>query len=304
MRSTRSSAKKKTAPITESSNDLENSNQPVDHRKKEDLSRFKLQPKQKINSKRPHVTAEYDESTSPKKPANKLAGKTLIENKPEHWEEVLKNLREMRKDFDAPVDTMGCDQCPDEAASPQDKRFQTLLSLMLSSQTKDQVTHAAMLRLREHGCSLLNILNTTDEKLGELIYPVGFWKTKVKNIKRSSEMIRDVFNSDIPNTVDGLCKLPGVGPKMAHLCMKTAWGEITGIGVDTHVHRICNRLGWVKSKTPEETRKILEGWLPYDLWSEVNHLLVGFGQQTCLPVKPKCDTCLNNHLCPFSGKQK
>lgn len=79
--------------------------------------------------------------------------------------------------------------------------------------------------------------------------------------------------------------------------------------MDTHVHRICNRLGWVKTKTPEETRKCLESWLPHELWKEVNHLLVGFGQQTCTPLKPQCVTCLNNNICPFGisnlkGKQK
>lgn len=89
---------------------------------------------------------------------------------------------------------------------------------------------------------------------------------------------------------------------MAHLCMKTAWNEITGIGVDTHVHRISNRLGWVETKTPEETRKSLQRWLPKELWDEVGLLLVGFGQQTCQPVRPQCATCLNNTLCPF-GKE-
>ncbi|RZC36914.1 HhH-GPD domain containing protein, partial [Asbolus verrucosus] len=81
--------------------------------------------------------------------------------------------------------------------------------------------------------------------------------------------------------------------------MKTAWGEVTGIGVDTHVHRITNRLGWVKTKTPEDTRKGLEKWLPKEHWSELNNLLVGFGQQVCKPVKPQCATCLNNSVCAY-----
>jgi len=280
---------------------------------KVDLSQFKLASKQKIkvatsSRKREHIQVQYEEVLPSKVQKEapieaNLVEQSLLKNMPSNWEEVLKNLREMRKNLDAPVDTMGCEQCPDEKASPEDKRFQALLSLMLSSQTRDQITHAAMLRLRAHGCSLTNILNTSDEKLGELIFPVSFWKTKVKNIKRTAEMIRDTFNSDIPKTSEDLCKLPGVGPKMAHLCMKTAWGQITGIGVDTHVHRITNRLGWVKTKTPEATRKALEGWLPFDLWTEVNHLLVGFGQQTCLPIRPQCTTCLNNQLCPFGRKE-
>ncbi|KAF2887718.1 hypothetical protein ILUMI_18455, partial [Ignelater luminosus] len=211
-----------------------------------DLSQFEIQSKQKIKVesantkklvKRQHLEVEYDEdlvkdnkikkeSKEESVDANTSKGSSRM---PPNWKEVLQNLQEMRKEQDAPVDTMGCEQCPDEKASPEDKRFQTLISLMLSSQTKDQVTHAAMLKLREHGCSITNILNTSDEKLGELIYPVSFWKTKVKNIKRTSEMLRDTFNGDIPNTVEDLCRLPGVGPKMAHLCMKTAWGQITGI---------------------------------------------------------------------------
>lgn len=101
-----------------------------------------------------------------------------------------------------------------------------------------------------------------------------------------------------------MCELPGVGPKMAHICMQIAWGEVSGIGVDTHVHRICNRLKWVRkpTKTPEETRKGLEDWLPKPLWREVNHLLVGFGQETCLPRFPKCLECLNKDICPYTSK--
>lgn len=91
---------------------------------------------------------------------------------------------------------------------------------------------------------------------------------------------------------------------MAHICMSTAWREITGIGVDVHVHRISNRIGWLPkpTKEPEQTRVGLEAWLPQNLWAEVNHLLVGFGQTVCLPIKPKCHTCLNRELCPFGMK--
>lgn len=249
--------------------------------------------------KRKHIKLEYDAPLveTPQTSCSKNS-KTM----PPNWKAVLENLREMRKGFDAPVDSMGCDKCYDTNAKAEVIRYQSLLSLMLSSQTKDQVTHAAMLRLREHGCTIDQILATSDEELGKLIIPVGFWKSKVKYIKNTSEILKKQYNYDIPKTVVDLCKLPGVGPKMAHLCMKTAWGEVTGIGVDTHVHRISNRLGWVNTKKPEETRKVLESWLPYELWSEVNHLLVGFGQQICQPTKPQCATCLNHNLCPYGKK--
>ncbi|XP_074027524.1 nth-like DNA glycosylase 1 [Leptinotarsa decemlineata] len=256
-------------------------------------------------SKRKHIKVEYEATSQVKSECteNSEIQIPLIDKKaPYNWETVLTNLREMRKNCDAPVDTMGCHKCHEEDALPNVMRYQILISLMLSSQTKDQVTHAAMEKLKNHGCTVENILKTSDEKLGELIYPVGFWKSKVKYIKRTTEILEKEYNSDIPDTVEKLCKLPGVGPKMAHICMNTAWGQVTGIGVDTHVHRISNRLGWVDTKTPEETRKALEGWLPYDLWSEVNHLLVGFGQQICQPVRPQCATCLNHEICPYGIK--
>uniref|UniRef100_T1HK04 Endonuclease III homolog n=3 Tax=Rhodnius TaxID=13248 RepID=T1HK04_RHOPR len=210
----------------------------------------------------------------------------------------------MRKDLNAPVDTMGCHMCHDRTADAKVQRYQTLVSLMLSSQTKDQVTHAAMLRLRNHGLTVDNILKTDENLLGKLIYPVGFWKRKVAFIKKTTEILKTNYQEDIPSSVEELCKLPGVGPKMAHLAMDIGWGEVSGIGVDTHVHRIANRLGWVpkETKTPEATRKALQDWLPQSQWSEVNRLMVGFGQTVCKPVTPQCEKCLNKKLCPTAAK--
>ncbi|XP_005805175.2 endonuclease III-like protein 1 isoform X1 [Xiphophorus maculatus] len=229
--------------------------------------------------------------------------------KTEHWEppdwmKQLGFIREMRSCRDAPVDNMGAEKCYDTQAPAHVRRFQVLVSLMLSSQTKDQVTGAAMQRLRAHGCTAENIVATDDKKLGELIYPVGFWRNKVKFLKQTSAMLVTEFGGDIPNSVEGLVRLPGVGPKMAHLAMDIAWDQVSGIGVDTHVHRISNRLGWLKkpTKNPEDTRKALEEWLPRELWSEINWLLVGFGQQVCLPVSPLCSVCLNQYSCPSAHK--
>ncbi|KAG7302727.1 hypothetical protein JYU34_012681 [Plutella xylostella] len=245
--------------------------------------------------KKTHVKIEY-EKESPKKEDGGLW-------EPPHWRNFLLNLRNMRANKDAPVDTMGCHKAMDEEASPQVMRYQSLLALMLSSQTKDQVTFAAMERLKARGCTVDNILQLSDEELGKLIYPVGFWKTKVKYIKKTTQTLKEQYNGDIPDSVEKLCKLTGVGPKMAHICMQVAWNKTTGIGVDTHVHRISNRIGWVKkpTATPEDTRKALESWLPFDLWSEVNHLMVGFGQTICQPISPICNECLNNDICPSRG---
>lgn len=125
-------------------------------------------------------------------------------------------------------------------------------------------------------------------------------QNKSKFLIKTCEILLDQFAGDIPDSVDKLVKLPGVGPKMAHICMNAAWGVVTGIGVDTHVHRISNRLGWVErpTKEPEKTRKELEKWIPYELWDEINVLLVGFGQTICTPTGPKCEGCLVNKLCP------
>lgn len=206
----------------------------------------------------------------------------------------------MRKSRDAPVDSQGCEKTADVNESPETVRYQVLISLMLSSQTKDQVTFAAMEKLKAYGLTIENILKTPSSKIGELIYPVGFWKKKADYIKDATKICAEKYNDDIPPTVEELVKLPGVGPKMAHITMNVAWGQVTGIGVDTHVHRISNRLGWVKkpTKVPEETRIAVESWLPREEWDELNVLLVGFGQQTCLPVGPLCEMCLNCKICP------
>lgn len=131
-------------------------------------------------------------------------------------------------------------------------------------------------------------------------------QNKAKFLKQTSQILVDKYNSDIPNTVNELVKLPGVGPKMAHLCMNVAWGVVSGIGVDTHVHRITNRLKWTRkpTKDPEKTRIALEEWLPFELWDEINLILVGFGQTICTPVSPKCDKCANNGICPSANVKK
>ncbi|MFH4978837.1 hypothetical protein AB6A40_005546 [Gnathostoma spinigerum] len=218
------------------------------------------------------------------------------------YKQHLKNIEEMRASNDAPVDRVGCHQLADKKSEPNVYRFQVLVALMLSSQTKDQVTADAMQRLRNHGCNVENICQTSEETLRALITPVGFYKRKAIYLRKTAAILRDEYDGDIPDSVDALCKLPGVGPKMAHLTMQVAWDRIEGIGVDTHVHRIANRLAWVSTKTPEDTRVALEAFLPRDRWKTVNKLLVGFGQQICLPIGPKCMSCLNKDICSFAKR--
>lgn len=273
-----------------------------------------------------------------KKARRELAKKTANEDgkvdiyPPANWAQIYDAVKEMRKTVLAPVDTMGCERLAEEHVSPRvsirilspnmessitqlilkDKRFQTLIALMLSSQTKDTTNALAMRRLQTElpppGLTLENILAVDPVQLNELIYAVGFHNNKTKYIKAAALILRDRFDGDIPDTIEGLTSLPGVGPKMGYLCLSAAWGRTEGIGVDVHVHRITNLWKWHKTKTPEETRKALQGWLPRDKWHEINHLLVGFGQTICTPVGRDCGNCTlsSKRLCPSAavGRKK
>ncbi|KAI4255348.1 MAG: hypothetical protein L6R42_006778, partial [Xanthoria sp. 1 TBL-2021] len=192
-----------------------------------------------------------------------------------------------------------------------DQRFQTLIALMLSSQTRDTTTALAMTSLQTslpppYGFTLEGILAVQPETLNTLIHTVGFHNNKTRYIKSTALLLKSNFNSDIPDTIEGLISLPGVGPKMAYLCMSAAWGRDEGIGVDVHVHRITNLWGWHRTGGPEETRKVLEAWLPRERWHEINGLLVGFGQTVCLPVGRRCGECTLSArgLCPGAVAQK
>ncbi|CAI7605318.1 unnamed protein product [Penicillium pancosmium] len=293
----------------------------------------KVQARQSVVKKEPTVKDDPDVKSTPAKarrmPARKTrdADGTVVVEPPSNWETMYNTVKKMREDNPtAPVDTMGCAELYWRASSPKDRRFQTLVALMLSSQTKDTVTAVAMQRLhtelgeqdpdvkaevkledevkiklenaeakpeptKDSTLNLDNILAVSPTRLNELIEKVGFHNNKTKYIKSAALILRDQFEGDIPSTPEGLMSLPGVGPKMAYLCMSAAWGKHEGIGVDVHVHRITNLWGWNKTKNPEETRMALQSWLPRDKWHEINKLLVGLGQTVCLPVKRRCGEC-------------
>jgi len=228
-----------------------------------------------------------------------------IKWEPSTWRIQYENIKTMREVRDAPVDLMGCESLShlEPLNTPKEKRLSVLISLMLSSQTKDEITAKVMNQLRSsiRPFCVDSFLEKNEQEMAELLYPAGFWKKKAQYILKTARILKDKYEGDIPDQVGLLCELPGVGPKMAYITMSAAWNQTVGIGVDTHVHRIANRIGWTRTltKTPEATRKELEDWLPNEYWNEVNKLLVGFGQQICRPIGPKCSECLNKDICPF-----
>ncbi|KAG6375824.1 hypothetical protein JVT61DRAFT_2681 [Boletus reticuloceps] len=261
--------------------------------------------------------ADHDASPQKPKPKRKSKQKAVTQRletphpTPADWANAYAAIKAMRARIVAPVDTMGCDRAQFGEREPKNQRFATLVSLMLSSQTKDEVTDTAVAKLRTAlggALSVQAVLDADEAVISEAIAKVGFWRRKTQYIKQTAQRLHDAFDADVPKTVEELCSLPGVGPKMAFLTLQVAWHLNVGIGVDVHVHRITNRLGWHvrPTKNPEKTRVNLESWLPKDLHGEINHLLVGFGQTICLPVGPKCGDCTLSAagLCPSAQSAK
>lgn len=156
--------------------------------------------------------------------------------------------------------------------------YKTLISTILSARTKDEVTLEASKRLFEKAKNIKELDKLKLETIEKLIYPVGFYKTKARHIKELTKKVLKDFNGDIPKTRENLVTLPGVGRKTANLVLNRAF-NIPAIAVDTHVHKISNLLGWVKTKTPEQTEKQLVKILPKKYWSNTNRLFVSIGRQ-------------------------
>lgn len=180
--------------------------------------------------------------SSPKSPSTSPRKRTRIEPgslpPPEDWERIYELVEELRSDRSAPVDTDGGHELPERHLGPVVHRFQVLVALMLSSQTKDAVVGATMRSLQRHGLTVENIRNTDAETLNALIGKVGFHNNKTKYMKEAAEIIVSHYDGDIPRTAEEMMRLPGVGPKMAYIVEHVAFGTVSGIGVDTHMHRM------------------------------------------------------------------
>jgi len=174
----------------------------------------------------------------------------------------------------------------------QDSRdpFRILIATILSLRTKDTTTALAAPRLFALADTPEKMLNLTPRQIEEAIYPVGFYRTKARNILAVCRELLERYGGHVPDDIDELLTLPGVGRKTANLVVTLGYGK-PGICVDTHVHRITNRWGYVTTKTPTETEMALRARLPTEYWLEINDLLVALGQNICHPTSPRCSIC-------------
>ena len=174
--------------------------------------------------------------------------------------------------------------------------YKVLVACVLSLRTKDEVMIPASQRLFAVADTPQKMVGLSPEAIEKLVFPVGFYKTKAQSIIDFSQKLLDDFDGQVPDTIDELLTLKGVGRKTANLVVGLGHG-LPAICVDTHVHRICNRLGYIQTKTPEETEMALRAKLPAKYWSVINTVMVLHGQQTCKPIGPRCDVCPVAHWC-------
>jgi len=205
-----------------------------------------------------------------------------------NFEYIISILEKAYKKSRAPSVTLISNQKKDP--------FNILVSTIISLRTKDEVTLMASKRLFEVADSFNDLINMDTKKIEKLIYPAGFYKTKAERLKKIAEIIIHKLDGKIPGTLEDLLKLPGVGRKTANLVLILGFNK-PGLCVDTHVHRISNRFGWVNTKTPDSTEFALRELLPQKYWRIINDYLVSYGQTICTPVSPFCSRCELNDFC-------
>eukprot|EP00924_Labyrinthula_sp_SR-Ha-C_P001152 maker-scaffold_7-snap-gene-15.41-mRNA-1 protein AED:0.01 eAED:0.01 QI:227/1/1/1/0/0.5/2/1107/254 len=210
--------------------------------------------------------------------------KRKIVKMPENFWRQYGIIRKLREKRDAPVDYLGCQALADRLHGEKTFRFQVLTALLFSSQTKDQAVGLAINNLKKTlkpTLCLQAVLESKENDVHECIKGIGFHNTKLKNLYKVAKILKERFDEDIPHDLDTMVReLPGIGPKMAIITLNVCFPQKpVGIGIDTHVFRMAKQLHWTNGKTPEKVRKELETWVPKEIWSDLNLLLVGLGQQ-------------------------
>lgn len=197
--------------------------------------------------------------------------------------EALKSAKQPQSDFVKLMDSFN-------------NPYLVLIACILSLRTNDKTTYPATLRMLELGKTPEEFAKLNPKVLEKAIYPVGFYTNKARQIIELSEELVEKYNCKVPDTIDELCKFKGVGRKTANLVLSEGFNK-PAICVDVHVHRISNRLGYVKTKTPEETEFALRKKLPEKYWIDINSLFVTHGQNVCKPINPKCFECPIANYC-------
>ncbi|RCK60462.1 Endonuclease III [Candida viswanathii] len=283
----------------------------------------KIKTESKEQRDSPHIKVEVENGTTALEtppnifmkvdPSDAMTG-------PKGWTQLYNGVVAMRSKFLGPVDSQGCERMPNtinpniKTRNPRIYRFQLLISLMLSSQTKDEVNYEAMKKLHQglllthpDGLCIESLLKLSENEIDAYINKVGFHNRKSQYIKKTCDILLSQHGGDVPKTIAELTALPGLGPKMGYLFLQNGWGINDGIGVDVHLHRLAQMWGWVskRANTPEKARLELEEWLPREYWGQINPLLVGFGQVVCVPRAPNCDICTlgRNGLCKSANKK-
>ncbi len=187
------------------------------------------------------------------------------------------------------------------AEESQEDPFEVLISTMLSAQTRDPVTAAASARLFKVARRPESMAKLTTARIQKLIYPVSFYRHKARHVKDTCRILVEKYDGRVPGTMEELLTLPGVGRKTANLVLILSFKSRQNICVDTHVHRISNRLGWVRTTTPEDTEKALYAATESRWWPYINLYLVTWGQNVCKPVYPRCPACVINTDCARVG---
>ncbi len=208
---------------------------------------------------------------------------------------ILENIKKVVEKENPPVVSLIAMQSKDH--------YKVLISTLLSSRTKDDVTLKASLRLFEKAPDLDKLSSLEESEISRLIYPVAFYNIKASNLKKIAKILVKKYNSRVPDSIEGLLSLPGVGRKTANLVLSEGFGKPV-ICVDTHVHRISNRLGIVNTKEPFDTEIQLMNFFPQELWCFINRYFVAFGQSMCKPVSPLCSKCPLRNFCPKKGVKR
>jgi endonuclease III len=187
------------------------------------------------------------------------------------------------------------------AASRQRQAFHVLIGTLLSARTQDATTHAASERLFKAAPTPAKMAALTEPQIEKLIYPVSFYRNKATHVRATCRLLLERFGGRVPATMEELLTLPGVGRKTANLVLILAFASRDNICVDTHVHRISNRLGWVKTRTPEQTEQALYRAADRRWWADINLYLVTWGQNVCRPIRPRCGACVISRWCQRVG---